>query len=111
MNESSLLSFFLVNVIGRKLIFAGVILMFCMAIAQADQTGLSDGTASAPADSPSLPIVLNDFDVAQYKRLFELQRVGRMKQAIREMGRLENSILVGHLLSQRYLHPTAWRSR
>ncbi len=112
MNESSLLPFVLVNVIGlgRKAVFAGVMLMLCMATAPADQTDLSDGTAPVPADPPSLPIVLNDFDVAQYKRLFELQRLGRMKQAIREMGRLENSILVGHLLSQRYLHPTAWRS-
>ena len=47
---------------------------------------------------------LGDFDVAQYQRLFDLQEVGRMKQATREMGRLENDILKGHLLSQRYLH-------
>ena len=57
-----------------------------------------------------LPQPLSDFDVAQYKRLFALQHVGRMKQAIRESGRIENNILMGRLLSQRYLHPTAWRS-
>ena len=33
-----------------------------------------------------------------------------MKQATREMGRLRDPMLMGHLLSQRYLHPTAWRS-
>ena len=33
-----------------------------------------------------------------------------MKQAVREAGRVENDILIGHLLSKRYLHPTAWRS-
>ena len=33
-----------------------------------------------------------------------------MKQATREIGRLESDLLKGHLLSQRYLHPTAWRS-
>ena len=59
---------------------------------------------------PELPRPLSDFDVAQYKRLFHLQEVGRMKQATREMGRLEDNILVGRLLSQRYLHPNAWRS-
>ncbi len=58
----------------------------------------------------SLPQPLSDFDVGQYQRLFHLQEVGRMKQAVREAGRVENDILMGHLLSKRYLHPTAWRS-
>ena len=58
----------------------------------------------------ALPAPLSDFAVAQYIRLFDLQQQGNMKQATREMGRLENLLLKGHLLSQRYLHPTAWRS-
>ena len=58
----------------------------------------------------ALPAPLSDFDVVQYIRLFDLQQQGNMKQATREMGRLENPLLKGHLLSQRYLHPTAWRS-
>ena len=58
----------------------------------------------------SLPQPLSDFDVGQYQRLFHLQEVGRMKQAVREAGRVKNDILIGHLLSKRYLHPTAWRS-
>ncbi len=53
---------------------------------------------------------LSGYDVAQYKRLLELQKVGNMKQAIREMGRIKDPMLKGHLLAQRYLHPTAWRS-
>ena len=57
-----------------------------------------------------LPTPLSEFDAAQYLRLFDLQQQGNMKQATREMGRLEKSLLKGHLLSQRYLHPTAWRS-
>ena len=65
---------------------------------------------SRVAAAQELPTPLSDFDVAQYQRLFHLQEVGRMKQATREMFRLENDILRGHLLSQRYLHPTAWRS-
>ena len=58
----------------------------------------------------ALPAPLSDFDVVQYIRLFDLQKQGNMKQATREIGRLENPMLKGHLLSQRYLHPTAWRS-
>ncbi len=53
---------------------------------------------------------LSGYDVAQYKRLLELQKAGNMKQAIREMGRIKDPMLKGHLLAQRYLHPTAWRS-
>ena len=64
---------------------------------------------AAPAKA-TLPTPLSDFDVAQYTRLFELQQQGNMKQATREMGRLQDPLLKGHLLSQRYLHPNAWRS-
>lgn len=66
--------------------------------------------AHAQEHSSILPQPLSDFDVGQYKRLFDLQEAGRMKQAVRESGRVENKILMGHVLSKRYLHPTAWRS-
>jgi len=70
--------------------------------------------AGTPAETSGadgeLPLPLSNFDVIQYQRLFAMQEVGRMKQANREMGRLQNDILVGRLLSQRYLHPNAWRS-
>ena len=62
------------------------------------------------AAAQSLPEPLGAADVTQYKRLIELQKNGNMKQAIREMGRLKDPVLKGHLLAQRYLHPTAWRS-
>ena len=57
-----------------------------------------------------LPTPLSEIDAALYLRLFDLQQQGNMKQATREMDRLESPLLKGHLLSQRYLHPTAWRS-
>ena len=58
----------------------------------------------------SLPQPLSGSDVAHYKRLLELQNVGNMKQAIREMSRIKDPMLKGYILAQRYLHPTAWRS-
>ena len=66
--------------------------------------------ASGTAQGGPLPQPLKSFDVAQYKRLIDLQNHGDMKQAIREMGRLKDPLLTGHILAQRYLHPTAWRS-
>ena len=67
---------------------------------------LSQGSAHAA----SVPQPLSSSDVVNYKRLLELQKVGNMKRAIREMGQVKDPILKGHLLAQRYLHPTAWRS-
>ena len=49
-------------------------------------------------------MLINIVDLLTYKKS------GNMKQAIREMGRVKNPILKGHVLAQRYLHPTAWRS-
>ena len=64
----------------------------------------------ASASAKSLPEPLSAADIIQYERLIKLQKNGNMKQAIREMGRLKDPVLKGHLLAQRYLHPTAWRS-
>ena len=51
------------------------------------------------AAAQSLPEPLSASDTAQYKRLIELQNAGNMKQAIREMGRIKDPILTGHLLA------------
>ncbi|MGB2251059.1 MAG: hypothetical protein ACPH5U_02070, partial [Candidatus Puniceispirillaceae bacterium] len=47
------------------------------------------------AGAQSLPEPLGAADVIQYKRLIELQKNGKMKQAIREMGRLKDPVLKG----------------
>ena len=99
----------------RVALLITAVLLACLcaqfqAMASSDGMADSDGADGEAAVAGMLPKPLGDFDVAQYQRLFDLQEVGRMKQATREMGRLENDILKGHLLSQRYLHPTAWRS-
>ena len=58
----------------------------------------------------SLPQPLGSLDVAHYQRILELQKAGKMKNAIREMSLVKDPILKGYVLAQRYLHPTAWRS-
>ena len=73
-------------------------------------TYLSIMLSAEAVNAVSMPQPLSSLDVANYKRLLELQRVGDMKKAIREMGRVKDPILKGHVLAQRYLHPTAWRS-
>ncbi len=96
-DSSHLRLFEAIMIIGISCLFAAILFL------------LAQPSAAREAGE-SLPQPLSDFDVGQYQRLFHLQEVGRMKQAVREAGRVENDILIGHLLSKRYLHPTAWRS-
>ena len=46
-----------------------------------------------------------------YKEIFELQAKGDIQAADRKIEKLDNGILMGHILAQRYLHPTATRAK
>ncbi len=54
---------------------------------------------------------LGKSDVRIYKRIFQLQTKGKWKKADRLIRQLDNKILMGHILYQRYMHPTAYSSR
>ncbi len=66
------------------------------------------GTAQADTD---LPKVLNSKDIATYRHIFVLQEEGKWREADRAIKRLESDILMGHILFQRYMHPTKYRSK
>lgn len=57
-----------------------------------------------------LPRVLTQRDVELYRKIFAEQSEGRWKSADKLIPRVQNKILLGHVKSQRYLHPTAYRS-
>ena len=57
-----------------------------------------------------LPQILSQSDISLYQKIFNLQEKGDIASAEKLVKRLGNRILVGHVLSQKYLHPTAWRS-
>jgi soluble lytic murein transglycosylase-like protein len=68
-----------------------------------------------PDEKPELPhledfAVLSVHDAALYARIFEAQRDADWQTADRLIAQLENSILMGHVLAERYLHPTGWLS-
>ncbi|MEE8332315.1 MAG: lytic transglycosylase domain-containing protein [Alphaproteobacteria bacterium] len=67
--------------------------------------------ANDTAARATLPAPLGDADVARYRRIFELQQGGRWKQADREIAKLKDRLLLGHVDAQRYLHPRKYRSR
>jgi|TARA_B100001750_G_C15514610_1_gene606085 soluble lytic murein transglycosylase-like protein len=50
-------------------------------------------------------------DVETYERIFSLQKDGAWNKANIEIKKLENKILIGHVMAQRYLHPTKYRSK
>lgn len=58
-----------------------------------------------------LPRVLSDQDAGTYQRIFDLQVQSRWREANREIGKLSDPLLMGHVLYQRYMHPTGWRSK
>ena len=57
------------------------------------------------------PSIFGSRDVARYQKIFRLQESGHWGPADREIKRLDNKLLLGHVLAQRYLHPTRYRSR
>lgn len=86
-------------------------------------TMLSAGSAAAKsniAPSPSLdPLdqnqevsvaILSEKDAATYREIFTLQEMGQWAEADKLITTLSDDALLGHVLFQRYMHPTAYRS-
>ena len=55
--------------------------------------------------------ILGPDDISRYRRIFALQKNGKWKAADKEIAQLEDRILMGHVLYQRYMHPTKYRSK
>jgi soluble lytic murein transglycosylase-like protein len=56
------------------------------------------------------PRELSAADIASYRRVFALQDQALWREADREIGMIQNKLLMGHVLFQRYMHPTSYRS-
>lgn len=67
--------------------------------------------ATPPGAAAGLPQILSAQDAARYQLIFALQEKGKWWAADRRIERLENRLLMGHVLAQRYLHPTHYRSK
>ena len=63
----------------------------------------------ADQQAAGLPAVISDEDIRLYKRIFEVQEDGDWQTADGLIARLENDVLLGHVLYQRYMHPTKYR--
>lgn len=71
-------------------------------------------TAALPQIGPpqrdGLPKVLSAPDERRYREIFTLQEAGRWSAADAVIARLGDDRLMGHVLYQRYMHPTDYRS-
>lgn len=72
--------------------------------------GMPATTRAAGGGEIVLPAELSATDVERYRRIETLQEAGNWRAADAEIGRLQNPLLMGHVLFQRYMHPTAYRS-
>ena len=57
-----------------------------------------------------LPQLLGEAEAERYRRIFMLQAQGLWGEADREIAKLEDKILLGHVLAQRYLSHEGYRS-
>jgi len=71
---------------------------------------LTPGIAAIPHVEP-LPRILSEQDISRYQLVFELQERGDLEAAAAVIIEIDNPILLGHVQAQKYLHPTAHRSR
>ncbi len=90
--------------------------------------GLLDGPTQSRADDPAitlarlktgensstrlgaLPDQLSRRDVERYRQIMELQTEGDWQAADRLIDQIRNPLLMGHVMAQRYLHPTGYLS-
>jgi len=68
-------------------------------------------TNDPDAEGVVLPRPLSEADVTRYRRIFALGERGSWKAVDALIAELDDRVLVGHVMAQRYLHPNAYRSR
>lgn len=78
--------------------------------AKVESASLEEGTAGF-LRAANLSAILSPADVSRYRVVFKLQQTGEWKAADKIIKTLDDKILMGHVLAQRYLHPTKYRSR
>ena len=91
-------------------VLGGAGLFYGSAVEAADK----DSAASLGSGNPvsvTIPEILIQADVDLYQGIFAVQESGDWKTADSLIGRLGDRLLMGHVMAQRYLHPTKYRSR
>jgi len=86
-------------------------LLTLSAPAGADEPLAAPAPAALQTAPAVLPETLSGQDAQLYREIFALQAGGNWTAANERIARLEDHLLMGHVLVQRYMHPTAYRSK
>ncbi len=90
---------------------------FFVAALMPSAASATEGTETPAASDIAEPVagistdVLSSEDVVLYRKIFAAQEKGRWQTADKHIKKLDDRILMGHVQYQRYLHPTAYRSK
>ncbi|MEN3974422.1 transglycosylase SLT domain-containing protein [Emcibacter sp. SYSU 3D8] len=99
----------------RIIMAAGVSLLVGNAAAAQNAAAPQTAVTAASAASTTVPAViepkvLSPDDAQAYRKIFELQQDGRWAEADKLIRKIKDTALMGHVLYQRYMHPTKYRS-
>ncbi|TNE59583.1 MAG: lytic transglycosylase domain-containing protein [Alphaproteobacteria bacterium] len=84
---------------------------FAFVVAPHPALALPGAIATEVTQSNGQELVLSAPDVDRYQKIFKAQERGEWRTADKLIKELENDVLMGHVLYQRYMHPTAYRSK
>jgi soluble lytic murein transglycosylase-like protein len=80
------------------------------AAAQPAAAALPPSPATQTVPPGVVPQVLSQSDAELYRKVFELQKDGHWAEADRLIKKIGDTAIMGHVLYQRYMHPTKYRS-
>lgn len=89
--------------------------MFCvMLLCALGMGGLAQAQVALPGSADDAPMsavrILSDQDIKTYKAIFDAQAKADWATADKHIKRLKDRVLLGHVLYERYMHPTAYRT-
>lgn len=108
------------SLIGARRQFIGLLGLFAAAVCLSspfENASAAEGINTAAlgrsdrVSSLGLPKVLSSGDARHYREIFALQERGKWKAADKLIAKLEDDRLMGHVLEQRFMHPTDYRAR
>jgi len=98
---------------GRAIaaIVVAVMTLSVVSSARAEYPLVAAPPAAATIGNDVIGWPLGAADTARYRLIFDQQEAGKMIAADAVIAALDDTVLMGQVLAQRYLHPTAYRSR
>lgn len=90
---------------------AGLLAIAPAGVAGADAPRVAEAPLAWQTATAALPRVLGAEDERLYREIFRLQQDGHWHAADERIATLGDPLLMGHVLFQRYMHPTAYRSK